>query len=393
MKQDIDERLRGLEPMETPRLLTRSLAEVEAADVRWLWKNRIVQGDFGLLAGLPGIGKSYACAAIAANLTRGHALPGEEEPHKPIDVLLLSLEDSPEHVLRPRFERLGADLGRVHIIDGVSTGESVAAFTLRHLAILEDWLKQGPSIGLLIIDPVASEMAGIDTWRSNDVRAVLDPFLARARAYDVAVLGVTHTTKRNDGAALLKVEGSLGGFVGRARYVLGVGEDDAKQRGIGVLKSNYGMTEGVPVVQYAIDEDQGFRWGAETTAIQASDLFGTTPTEAERSATEEARDAIIEALSAGELSAEDFAKRVRAVGIHPATLNRVRPKMRKEGVIERLGGGVSGPVRWRLATPIDSQETPLIRTCASANECVPMRKNEPPEDGELTFFDDGAIAV
>jgi hypothetical protein len=371
-------------------IVTRSLSEIEPREVQWLWERRIIRGDFGIIAGLPGVGKSYLCAAIAAYLSRGLPLPGQAA-REPCDVILLALEDEPESVLRPRFERLGADLSRVHVIDGVSAGDGIAPFSLKHVDLTAELLQRIPGTALIIIDPIASELGGVDTWRSTEVRAILDPFLGLTRSRRVGVLAVGHTTKRSDGHALLKVEGSLGGFVGRARYLLGVGEDENGQRGVGVLKSNYGATAGVPVVRYAIDETGTFSWGEETTAIEASDLFAAPASQQERSASEEARDAIIDALRGGELLAEGLAKQVRASGVHDATFNRERSNMRKQGKIERLGGGVAGPVRWRLLS-IDSQEAPQIRTLSSAKECPAMRKSERGERASL-FDVDGVDAI
>lgn len=372
------------------RIITRSLAEVESRDVRWLWEQRIIRGDFGMMAGLPGAGKSYLCDAIAAYLSRGLPLPGQSV-REACDVILLALEDAAESVLRPRFERLGADLSRVHVIDGVSAGDGIEPFSLKHVDLTAELLQRIPGTALIIIDPIASELGGVDTWRSTEVRAALDPFLGLTRARGVGVLAVSHTTKRSDGHALLKVEGSLGGFVGRARYLLGVGEDGNGQRGVGVLKSNYGATNGVPVVRYAIDETGAFSWGEETTTIEASDLFGAPASQQEHSASEEARDAIVDALRGGEIFAHELAKRVHASGVHDATFNRERSKMRKQGKIERLGGGVAGPVRWRIRS-IDLHDEPQIRTLSSAKEWPTARKSERGEQA-LLFGTDGEKTI
>jgi len=359
-------------------IVTRALAEVETREVRWLWKNRIVRGEFGIIAGLPGIGKSYLLAAIASALSCGGDLPDDDERREPIGTLLLSLEDSPETVLRPRFERLGADLNRVRIIDGVHRGNEqiVEPFAFPHVALMDELLDRIPEIALVVIDPIASRLGGVDTFRSNDLRAILDPFIERLSARGVTVLAAAHTTKSREGHAMMKIEGSLGGFVGRARFVLGAGRDESGQCFIGLLKSNYGPMEGVPVVGYSIDATGAFAWSGESFGIDAGDLFMPPASEQDRSASEEARDAILDALrDGGELSAADLARRVRTAGVLPGTLNRVRSNMRREGKIERLGGGVAGPVRWRLAS-IDSHQLPQIRTLQGAKECSSLRKSD-----------------
>ncbi len=360
----------------TERIVTKPLAAVEPREVMWLWDRRIVSGEFGIVAGLPGVGKSYLCAAIATAISRGLALPGGAGRVEPADTIILSLEDDPASVLRPRFERLGAELNRIHVVEGVRRGDEIEPFSFAHVTLMDRLLDEIPGTALVIIDPIASRLSGVDTWRSNEVRSVLDPFIARASSRGVSVLAVAHVTKSRDGHAMMKIEGSLGGFVGRARFVLAAGRDENGRCGVGLLKSNYGPTQGVPVVTYSIDPETGtFAWGDETTAIDPGDLFAVPATAQDRSASEEAYDAIVDCLRAGELLANEFSRRVRADGVSPATFNRVRPKMRTAGVIERLGGGVTGPVRWRLAA-IDSQEEPQIRTLQGANECASMRKSE-----------------
>ena len=367
---------------ELPHIITRNLSQVETRALAWLWGRRIVRGAFGLLGGLPGVGKSFLLAAIVAAVTTGLPLPGETEEREPADVILLALEDDPETVLRPRFEKLRADLDRVHLIEGIGrNGRKDATFSLKHVALLDDLLDRFPQTALLGIDPIASRLGGVDTWRSNDVRAILDPFLEAVEKRGVTTLAIAHATKSREGHAVMKIEGSLGGFVGRARFLLGAGRDDDGRCALGLLKSNYGPTESVPVVGYTIDADTGdFSWGDETTLIDAAALFSPPSTGLDRSATEEARDAIIDALRGSEILAADLARSVRAAGVQPATFFRVRAKMRAAKQIERLGGGAAGPVRWRCTL---SHPEPQTRTLQSAKEYDALRKKDQNELAEV----------
>ncbi len=333
------------------QIVLRRLCDIEAKPTLALWNNRVFAGEPCVIAGVPGVGKGFVAGAIAAAITRGTPPPGGGDITGPGDVIVLSLEDDPARVLRPRYEALGVDLERVHILDGVcGSDERIAPFTLRHIELLERALELHPDVRAIIIDPISSMLAGSDIFRSNEVRERFDPFLNCTSERDVAVIMNTHTNKSTTLTGAFRVEGSLGGFVGRARSVLAVGLDpDTGVRGVGLLKSNLGRLD-VPVVSFEIDAMGRFLWVGETNAVGAADLFDQQGGEAQHADATDAREAILAALTGGETSAGDLAKAVRLEGVADVTFRRARAKLRREGVIERLGGGVSGPVRWRRIT-------------------------------------------
>ena len=63
-----------------------------------------------------GTGKTILCCGIAAAVSTGKALPGDEFDGRGQNVLMISAEDSGE-ILRKRLARSGADLDRVMILD------------------------------------------------------------------------------------------------------------------------------------------------------------------------------------------------------------------------------------------------------------------------------------
>ncbi len=68
-----------------------------------------------------------------------------------------------------------------------------------------------------------------------------------------------------------------------------------------------------------------------------------------RPALDVASDAIIEVLAADELTAAELVAVIHKRAIATKTFERARNRLRHDGRIVRLGGGVAGAVRWRSA--------------------------------------------
>ncbi len=187
-----------------PRLLSRraeilTLSQVEAKEVNWLWKPYLANGMLGMLSGDPGAGKTYIVVAIAAAVTTGH-VPCTGEHREPADVLYLSIENSSEHVVRPRFDSLAGNAGRFHILRGsvVGNGRKVETGSIRlsDLQILGDALQQTKA-RLMVVDPIQSYLgAEVDAHRSNETRPVMDGLSRLAEEFGCCILLARHLSKR-----------------------------------------------------------------------------------------------------------------------------------------------------------------------------------------------------
>ena len=87
----------------------------------WLWKPYLACGMLAMLSGDPGGGKTYISLAIAAAITVGR-VPCNDTVTTPADVLYLSVENSAEHVIRPRFDSLAGEPSRFHLLRGSLVG-------------------------------------------------------------------------------------------------------------------------------------------------------------------------------------------------------------------------------------------------------------------------------
>ena len=92
--------------------LFESMANITPRDVDFLWDPYFVRGAINLLEGDPNVGKTYLLCEIAAAISSGRPLPGQEKG-KPANVLFMSAEDDPETTLVRRLMRMNATLSRI----------------------------------------------------------------------------------------------------------------------------------------------------------------------------------------------------------------------------------------------------------------------------------------
>ena len=90
------------------QLAVRNLADVQLQTLRWLWPGRISLGKLTLLAGDPGLGKSFITIDIAARVSRGDRWPDCPDRTDRGAVVLLNAEDDLADTIRLRLDRAGA---------------------------------------------------------------------------------------------------------------------------------------------------------------------------------------------------------------------------------------------------------------------------------------------
>ncbi len=155
----------------TPVLELVRLSEVEPEPINWLWPGRIPKGKITLIAGHPGLGKSQVTVSIAAIVSSGGIWPVDEIPADVGNVLILSAEDGIADTIKPRLLAAGADTNRIEAIEAVRAGDQRFPFSLkRDLELLRD-----TEASLLIVDPLAAYMGGVDSHKDADVRTFLAP--------------------------------------------------------------------------------------------------------------------------------------------------------------------------------------------------------------------------
>lgn len=215
--------------------------------VRWLWNGFLPAGMLTILGGAPGCGKTTIALSLAATITRGGTWPDGTRCTQPGDVLVWSGEDG-HSVIAARLKAAGADMERVHFIDGITGSEGEAFDPGRDMDLLEKTAEALPAPRLLILDPIVSAVAG-DSHKGAEVRRSLQPVVTLAQRLGCAVLGITHFSKGTSGRdPVERVTGSIA-FAALARLVLVAakvkpGDDGDERRVLLRAKSNIGADDG-----------------------------------------------------------------------------------------------------------------------------------------------------
>ena len=208
----------------TSRLLPASAFAAEKAT--FLIEPYLPRGMLSILGGVSGAGKTSLALDIAAAVSAGRGVgwevasrsdDGEVHPGK---VFYLTAENDANKVLRPRLERLGADLDRVFLQKG-------ASFSMQEPLLWELCRAYKPD--LLVFDPIQSFLGqGVQMNRAEQVRPIMDDLISLAKELDMAVLLISHMSKPGPGvsSALDRLLGSSD-FRNSARSILIAGADPA----------------------------------------------------------------------------------------------------------------------------------------------------------------------
>jgi hypothetical protein len=225
-------------------LVARSLKGRKAKPVRYLVAGKIPVGKVSMFAGVGGMGKSTLMRHLIACLTTGRPAFGlDYEPPPACDVLLASVEDSPEDTIVPHLIAEGADLDRVVMVDGVRKGDKgvVLPFDLRDLELVFAQVEKRPTIRVMVIDPIMSFIgrAGVNENSSGEVRTLLDPLLSFSERTAISTLLIAHLNKATNVAAVNRIVGSTA-FRDTCRVVFAVGPDpgDSDRRILALVKEN-----------------------------------------------------------------------------------------------------------------------------------------------------------
>ena len=309
---------------ETDYKLT-NLADIQPETVKWLWEPCIPIGKLTILEGDPGVGKSFITGALATAVSLGRELPNNPDTPQGT-VLMLCAEDDIASTIRPRIEKLGADIRKITLL------ETPIYFDDNGIEMLRRAIEDTKPV-LVIIDPIMAYVGKIDIYKANQVRNVFAPLAKLASEYQTAIVCVRHLTKGKQGKAIYRGGGSID-ITASARSVLlaGVSVSDKNKRAIIQIKNNLAPL-GEPI-GYEIS-DTGFSW-QKTTDVTAHDILADENYE-NTSALDNAKNFLLDILKNGAIPAKEVITSAGETGIAKRTLDRAKKdlgvKSIKQGII------------------------------------------------------------
>ena len=315
----------------------------------FLWFPYLPIGDYTVMMADGGTGKTVLCCGIAAAVSRGKHLPGEEFDGEGQNVLMISAEDSGE-ILKKRLSLSGADLNRVFILDrsdsiGMSFSDGYEEFA--------DTVKAYKP-ALVIIDPWHNYLGDrVDMNRANAIRPVFQKLSNLTKMCDCAMILVSHVNKRAQGENANYAATGSNDLTNAARSAVRVifDEMDEDCRIMVHTKTNYAAYG--QSVKYRI-VDGGVKWegfsDVTRQTLEAAARRKSTPWEVMQKTEERenANNALVEALESAanqfqptRFSYEEFKREHGDLifgGLQPKrALDAVRDRLTEDGFFLKTG--------------------------------------------------------
>lgn len=235
-------------PLEVSETITVKTADkLDNSPVEWLIPQWIPKRGIVLLGADGGTGKTFVWISILSSLSKGESTFLRYDPDTTEKTVLCISGEDAENILRSRLEKAGAKLKNVLCIAQDTETEEITFGSEFLEKIIE---KYRPAI--VVFDPLQSFIgSNVDMSRRNQMRQSLKPLAVLSSKYDMPVLIVMHTNKRDaDGRNKLADSSDIWDI---ARAVLMCGFTEDKERYISLEKSSYTDHIAVPTILFNLE--------------------------------------------------------------------------------------------------------------------------------------------
>lgn len=177
--------------------------EIQAEEIKWLWKPYIPFGKLTIVQGDPGEGKTTFVLRLAAQLSQGKGFDESMEISEPMNVIYQTAEDGLADTVKPRLLSANADCSKIKVID--DTEKSLYMDDERlEIAIREQNAK------LLILDPLQAYLGDrVDMNRANEAREMTKKLSTMAERTGCAVILVGRVANDNSIRAIAQIKNNL----------------------------------------------------------------------------------------------------------------------------------------------------------------------------------------
>lgn len=331
-------------------LVMVNAADVEPEVVEWLWPGKFALGKLALLGGVPSTGKSTIAFSICAIVSTGGTWPFSTHREEVGRCVILTAEDDLGDTVVPRLLAAGADLSRIHIIEGVKDQRQKPFLLALHLHQLDGLLQEQPDIRLLVFDPLSAYLGAQDSHRESDVREILGPVAQLAARHHVAIIGIAHLNKNEAQSAMARFMGS-GGIIAASRSAYLTASIDGHLMMLPV-KNNLAPRDHASGLTYVINGvaiDGGFRasmveWTGETD-LWANEALAQEAANLRAPKLLEAKEFLADELAVGPRRETEIRAAAKEAGHAWATVRRAKGELKYQSHRTRFTGG------WKWYTP------------------------------------------
>jgi putative DNA primase/helicase len=281
---------------------------------------------------------------------------------------MLAAEDDPSRTIVPRLKAACAKLDCVEIAGMIKKPcDFDRMFSLvDDLELLKQTANAVGNVKLIVIDPISAYlgMGKIDSFRTTDVRAVLQPLVDLARDLKVAIIAVMHFNKKVDVHDVLARISDSGAFSAAARHAFVAIDDPDNKRKLFMRGKNNIAKSDIKALAYCFkardvgsDQDSGVKIEAPYIEWLAHvDISATEAMQAAANKTagalEEAKQFLLDFLKNGPMLQADVEAAAMSSDISKKTLRRAKKAL---GVASKKDGP-DGKWRWQFASEPSTSE-------------------------------------
>ena len=364
-------------------------SELKPKPINWIWDGWIAGGKFHLLGGVAGTGKTTISLALASSITNGGRFPDSTRSPSG-NVVVWTGEDDISDTLTPRLMAMGANLDKVHFVQGVMAEDGEQPFNpSTDMPILQQAIAKIGDVKLLIIDPIVSVVKG-DSHKNAEVRKDLTPLIQMAEGMGFAIIGITHFSKGTSGREPIeRITGSLA-FGAVARVVLvaskSTNEDGQDVRIFLRAKSNIGADNGG--FEYSLEqaiteggiETSRVLWG-QAVEGSARELLVDAESDADGGCLADCMRLISDLLSVGPVSAKEMEQDCLGAGYSRSTMNRAKKKLSVEA--RKVGIGKGSYWVWEMPKVFNHYKDSQPKNMRTFEEVENLRGDLPIIEGEI----------
>ena len=328
------------------------LSTVKPSPITWVRPRTWPRGKLSIVAGDPGLGKSFLALDAAARISQGAEWPeGGKAPRG--NVVILTAEDALSDTVRPRLDAMGANANKIIALQAIKSGDGQERLpALKYdLPILEDVVRKHRPV-LVILDPMSAYLGNA----TPSVRGLLAQVARLAETYKTAIVAIMHLNKSSI-KGLYRVSGSVA-FTAAARSVFLVvsepnkDETNSRRTYFGAVKMN--LATHPPVLAFRIKSNGTGAivvWEKEPADVDLESLLTVKPESAdERHERLAAKDWLKEVLTAagGCMAVDAIKKHADDTEMGWSSIKRAKHLLGVRS--ERVGWGAWGHWKWSLPT-------------------------------------------